>query len=124
MIVNAFFYGEDAISEIYHVEGDDPFFGFFPRSLTRFVYSAIVGVVIGLIIDFFFIEEKVMKKDFIREKENLIELKIRVSNLNKRMKKRYIAFIIFVIVLLIFFGIYLLCFNGEIRKRYGTRINN
>ena len=37
MCVNGLFYGEDAISKIYHIEGDDPFFGFFPRSI-RYSY--------------------------------------------------------------------------------------
>ena len=111
MVVNGIFYGEEAISEIYHIEGDDPFFGFFPRSLTRFVYSAIVGVVIGLIVDCFFIEERRMIRIFIREKENIVNLKFEITKLNKQIKMRYIGFIIFVIVLLILFLFYLLCFN-------------
>ena len=98
MVVNGIFYGEEAISEIYHIEGDDPFFGFFPRSLTRFVYSAIVGVVIGLIVDCFFIEERRMIRIFIREKENIVNLKFEITKLNKQIKMRYIGFIIFVIV--------------------------
>ena len=111
MIVNALFYGEPAISEIYHIEGNDPFFGFFPRSITRFIYSAIVGVIIGLVVDCFFIEEKRMKKIFIREKDNYVNLKQEISKLNKTIKTRYLGFIILVIVLLILFMIYLLCFN-------------
>jgi len=111
IVVNALFYGEEAISEIYHIEGDDPFFGFFPRSITRFIYSAIVGVVIGLIIDCFFIEEKKMKKILIREKDNIINMKNEILKLNKKIKKRYLGFIIFVIILLFLFWIYLLCFN-------------
>jgi hypothetical protein len=111
IVVNALFYGEEAISEIYHIEGDDPFFGFFPRSITRFIYSGIVGVIIGLIIDCFFIEEKKMKKILIREKDNIINMKNEILKLNKKIKKRYIGFIFFVIVLLLLFWIYLLCFN-------------
>ena len=111
IVVNALFYGEEAISEIYHIEGDDPFFGFFPRSITRFIYSAIVGVIIGLIIDCFFIEEKKMKKILIREKDNIINMKNEILKLNKKIKNRYIGFIIFVIILLFLFWIYLLCFN-------------
>ena len=111
MVVNALFYGESAISEIYHIEGDDPFFGFFPRSITRFIYSAIVGVIIGMIVDCFFIEEKIMKKIFIREKGNYVKIKQEISKLNKAIKNRYLGFIILVIFLLILFMIYLLCFN-------------
>ena len=111
MVVNGLFYGEDAISEIYHIEGDDPFFGFFPRSLTRFIYSAIVGVVIGFIIDCFFIEERRMKRIFIRQKENIVNLKFEIAKLNKKIKNRYLGFIIFTVAILILFFFYLLCFN-------------
>ena len=71
MVINGLFYGEDAISEIYHIEGDDSFFGFFPRSITRYIYSAVVGVIIGVIIDLFFVQEKKMKGIFNREKKIL-----------------------------------------------------
>ena len=111
IVVNGLFYGEEAVSQIYHIEGDDPFFGFFPRSITRFLYTAVVGVIIGFIIDCFFIEEKKMKKIFIREKENIVNLKYEITKLNKKIKNTYIGFIIFVIILLLFFWIYLLCFN-------------
>ena len=95
MIVNGLFYGENAVSEIYHLEGDDPFFGFFPRSLVRFVYSAVVGGIIGFIIDFFFISEKKMKHIFIREKDNIVNMRCEISKLNKRIKQRIWNFIIF-----------------------------
>ena len=111
MVINGIFYGEEAVSEIYHIEGDDPFFGFFPRSLTRFVYSAIVGVIIGFIIDFFFIKEKKMKNIFIREKNNIVNMRCEISRLNKRIKYRSMNFVIFTFLILILFGIYLLCFN-------------
>ena len=111
MVVNGLFYGESAVSEIYHIEGDDPFFGFFPRSITRFVYSAIIGVIIGFIIDCFFIEEKRMKKIFIRNKNNFVKLKSEIFELNKKIKKRYSGFILLVLFLLLLFWFYLLCFN-------------
>ena len=115
MVVNGLFYGEEVISQIYHIEGEESFFGYFPRSIIRFLYSTIVGVVIGYIIDCFFIDEKKMKKIFIREKENITNLKTQIVNLNKKIKKNYIGFIISVFVLLLLFGIYLLCFNYAYR---------
>ena len=111
IVVNALFYGENVISEIYHLEGEDSFLGFFPRSIRRYFYSAVVGVILGIIIDCFFIEEKTMKGIFNREKENVLNLKTEITKLNKKIKDRYIKFIIFVIILLLLFGFYLLCFN-------------
>ena len=110
-VINGLFYGDDAISEIYHIEGEDSFFGFFPRAITRYIYSAVVGVIIGIIIDLFFVEEKKMKGIFNREKNNIVNLKIEITKLTKGITIRYIAFIIFVIVVFVLLMFYLLCFN-------------
>ena len=109
--INGLFYGEDAISEIYHIEGDDSFFGFFPRSITRYIYSAIVGVIIGVIIDLFFVNERKMKGIFNREKKNIVNLKVKITKLSKEIVIRYLAFVIFVLVLFLLLMFYLLCFN-------------
>ena len=111
MVINGFFYGEDEISKIYHIEGDDPFFGFFTRSITRYLYTAIVGVIIRIIIDLFFVQEKKMKNIFNREKKNIVNLKVKITALSKEIVIRYISFIIFVLVLFLLLMFYLLCFN-------------
>ena len=111
MVINGFFYGEDEISKIYHIEGDDPFFGFFTRSITRYLYAAIVGVIIRIIIDLFFVQEKKMKNIFNREKKNIVNLKVKITALSKEIVIRYISFIIFVLVLFLLLMFYLLCFN-------------
>ena len=110
-VINGLFYGDDAVSEIYHIEGEDTFFGFFPRSITRYIYSAVVGVIIGIVIDLFFVDEKKMKGIFNREKKNIVNLKIEITKLTKGITIRYIAFVIFVIILFILLMFYLLCFN-------------
>jgi hypothetical protein len=109
--INALFYGDDEISEIYHIEGEDPFFGFLPRSKTRYIYSVIVGTIIGLILSLFFVEEMRMKKIFTREKKNIVNLKVQITKLTREIVIRYIAFFIFVLVLFIILMIYFLCFN-------------
>ena len=109
--INALFYGDDEISEIYHIEGEDPFFGFLPRSKTRYIYSVIVGTIIGLILSLFFVEEMRMKKIFTREKKNIVNLKVQITKLTREIVIRYIAFFIFVLVLFIILLIYFLCFN-------------
>ena len=89
----------------------DPFFGFFPRSITRYIYSAVVGIIIGVIIDLFFVDERKMKRRFTREKSNIVNLKVQITKLSKGIALRYIAFVIFVLVLFILLMFYLLCFN-------------
>ena len=111
IVINGFFYGEDSISEIYHIEGEDSFFGFFPRSITRYIYCAVVSTIVGVIIDLFFVSEKSMKRIFVRQKDNIPNLKADISELSKEIILRYIIFIFFVIVVFILLMFYLLCFN-------------
>ena len=110
-VINALFIGEETISKIYHIEGKDPYFGFFTRAITRYIYSAFIGVIIDILIDLFFISEKKMKSIFIKEKKNIGNLKTHITKLSREMIKLYISFIIFVIVLFILIMLYLLCFN-------------
>ena len=110
-VINGLFYGDDIISEIYHIEGHDSFFGFVPRCLTNYIYCAVVGGIINVVIDLFFVQEKRMKTIFIREKKNIVNLKVQIAKLSKGIAVRYISFVFFVIVLFILLMFYLLCFN-------------
>ena len=84
-VVNGIFYSEDYISEIYHSE-NERFFSFF-------------------------YEEKKIKGIFRREKENIPNLKYEINILIKKLKKKYLSFIITNFFLLFCFWFYLLCFN-------------
>ena len=109
-VVNGIFYSEDYISEIYHSE-NERFFSFFYRSINRFVYTTIVSIFISFLIDCFFYEEKKIKGIFRREKENIPNLKYEINILIKKLKKKYLSFIITNFFLLFCFWFYLLCFN-------------
>ena len=110
-VINALFISEDYISMLYHLEKQDSFFTFIPRSISRFIKTTIVGEVIGYITSFFFIEEAKIKSFFKREKDNKKALKENVIILIKEIKKRYLPFIIIVFVIIIISLFYLLCFN-------------
>ena len=111
-VINGLFFSEDVISDLYNIdEEEENFFSFFPRSIERIIYCAIVSIVIGIITDFFFIDEKKIKGIFRRDRDNINELKKNMESLNKDLKKRYIAFIVVVSVILIISTFYLLCFN-------------
>ena len=84
---------------------------FLPRSVERLIYTILVSIIIGMITDFFFIDEKKLKGIFRREKDNIKILKKNVSELMKDLKIRYISFIIIVSLILIISFLYLLCFN-------------
>ena len=110
-VINALFISEDYISMLYHLEKDDSFFTFIPRSIFRFIKTTLVGELIGYVASFFFIEEVKLKNAFKREKDYRIELKKYVVTLINELKKRYISFIILVFIIILISFFYLLCFN-------------
>ena len=111
-VINGLFFSEEVISELYNIdEEEENFFSFFPRSITRIIYCAIVSIVIGIITDFFFVDEKRIKRIFRRDKDNIKELKKNMALLKTELKRRYIAFISVVSIILIISTFYLLCFN-------------
>ena len=111
LVVNGLFFSENYVSEVYNLEGEEGFFDFFPRSIDRFFYTTVVSIIVGFIVDFFFVEEKKIKGIFIREKDSTINIKIEIINFLKQMKKRYILFIIIVLIILLISLYYILCFN-------------
>ena len=111
-VINGLFFSEEVISELYYIDKEkENFFSFLPRSIERLVYATLVSIVIGIITDFFFIEEKKIKGIFRREKENINSLKKNISELKRDLKRRYIAFISVVSIILVISTIYLMCFN-------------
>ena len=111
-VVNGLLFSEAVISELFEVDEDDEnFFSYFPRSISRIVYSTLVSIVIGLITDLFFLSEDKIKKLFKKEKDQPKFLKEKIDNLINDIKKRNIAFIVIASIILIFSFFYLLCFN-------------
>ena len=112
LFVNALFFNEDYISEVFNSTKEEKFFTFVPRSYSRFFYTTLVGVIVNYIIDFFFIEEKKIKGIFKREKENIFSLNFEISKICKMIKKRYILFIILSFIITSFTLLYISCFNS------------
>ena len=111
LVVNGLFFSESYVSEVYNLEGEEEFFDFVSRSINRFVYTTMVSIIVGFIVEFFFIEEKKIKGIFIREKDNGFNLKGEIVILIREMERRYMLFVIIVFIILIIGFYYLLCFN-------------
>ena len=111
-VVNGLFYSESYISQLFHSDKEDNFFSFFPRSISRFYYATIVGVIISFLIDCMFIQEKKIRKVFIREKENQTKIKNEIALILKNLKENYIIFIIISIIISLFSWYYVCCFNN------------
>ena len=111
-VVNGLFFSESYISELFHLEEEEKFFSYFPRSISRFFYTTIVGVIVSTIMDCILIEEKKVKRVFMREKENHVQVKHEISLIIKSVEKNYIIFMVICFVISLISWYYVSCFNN------------
>ena len=111
-VVDALFINEEVVEEIFHADEEkENFFSYLPRSIDEIFYAALVSIVIGIVEDFFFVEEKKIRGIFKREKDNQVILKKDMLELMKDIQKRYFALVIIVSIVIVLSFYYLLCFN-------------
>ena len=112
-VINGLFFSESYVSELFKKDkSEDKFFSFFPRSLSRFLYTTIVGVIIGIIVDFVAFDEKKVKRLFLREKKNTLQIRYEVSVMTKDIKRNYLILIIICFVIDLISLYYVNCFNN------------
>ena len=68
MVVNALFYNEDYIVDLYYLDKKETLFSFVPRSLNRIVYTTIASTILDFIISLLFPTENKIKKILIKKK--------------------------------------------------------
>ena len=111
-VITGIFFNEEYIVELYKINDEDEnFFSYIPRFIDKIIYTTLVSIIIGYIVELFFVDEKKIKGIFKREKDIIINLKKEVIQFTKSLQKSYIAFIIFVFIILLISFYYLLCFN-------------
>jgi hypothetical protein len=110
-IFNGLFYNEKYLSELFHSNEEETFFSFIPRSISRFIYTTLVGFIIGIIIDCIFIEERRVKRIFLRERDKPVEIRYEISIIITSIKNRYYIFIFLCLLISIFSWYYAICFN-------------
>ena len=111
-VVNGLFFSESFISELYHSdEENETFFSFIPRTIDKVLYTTIVSIFIGYLTGFFFLDENKIKGIFKREKDNRLVLKRSITMFIREIQKRYIAFIIMTLFIMLISLYYILCFN-------------
>ena len=110
-VINGFFYNEEFLSALLNSNDEETFFTYIRRSFSNFVYATLVGLIIGIIIDCIFIEESKVKRIFLREKENPVQLRYEISITTSSIKKRYIIFIALCFFISIISWYYVSCFN-------------
>ena len=108
--VNGLFFDEEYISKIYHLE-EDNFKTILERFIDNLLYATLVGVIVGYIIELFFVEEQKIKNILRMEKDNTLILKYETIKIMKNIKIRYILFIIISLIITLFTVVHISCFN-------------
>ena len=54
MVVNALFYNEDYIMDLYYLDKEEGFLDFVPRSLNRIIYTSVASTILDFIISLLF----------------------------------------------------------------------
>lgn len=97
------------VSNLFHSYDVESFFSFFPRSLSRIIYATIIVVIIGICVDCLSVDEKIVKRLFLREKTSTVKINHEIGKITKSIKRNYL---ILMIICLVIDLISLYCFNG------------
>ena len=111
-VINALMYNDEYISEIYHSnEKEEDFLFFLKNSMSRLLYASVIGIVITFFIEFYFIDDKKLKRIFLRNRKNK-EIKNKICNLIKITEKKYKSFIFISYLMTSTSWYYIFCFNN------------
>ena len=111
-VINGLFYSEEYVSDLFNSDEQEKFFSFFPRSLSRFFYTTFVGVIIGFIVDFIAVDEKKVKRLFLREKRNTLQIRYEISQITTDIKRNYLILMIICLIIDLISFYYVNCFNN------------
>ena len=109
--VNGLFFTEEHLEVVFNLQNDS-FLNIIDRFMDRVLYITLIDIIINYVSDFFFYEERIIKKIFKREKENILFLKYEMAQITKNIKSRYNSFIIVCFSFAIFVWYYAFCFNN------------
>ena len=109
--VNGLFFSEDYLDEMLYDKNVN-LFDFISRFIDRIYYITLIGIIISYVSNCFFFEERIVKKLFKREKNNLLILEYEMAQIIKNIKSRYNIFIIICFIAAIFIWYYSFCFNN------------
>ena len=109
--INGLFFNEDYLKEMLY-DKESNFLDFLSRFSKRISYIAIIGIITSYVIDFFFFEEKKIKRIYKREKDDIQNMKTELYQLIKNIKIRYCIFIIICFIFGVFIWYYIFCFNN------------
>ena len=112
ILTNGLFFSDSYISEIFNSTEKETIFSFIPRSIDRFLYVTVIGNIIDIILNFFFVGEIKIKQIFLRNKDNVLNIRFEIAELIKDIFKKIKILIIINYIIIIFSWYYLSCFNN------------
>ena len=110
-VINALMYNEEYISDLYNSNKKQSFFDFLNNSFDRLIYVSVINIVISYLIEIYFVNEKKLKRIFLRNLNNL-EIKCKIYLLLNDISKSYKCFIVLNYLVMIFTWYYTFCFNN------------
>ena len=110
--ITALFYNEDYLTDLFYSSERDLFFSFIKRRYNDFFYTFFISGIIYYLLDFFFIEEKKIKKIFNKNKNSELKIKNEIAKILQEIKIRFTILIFLSIFLTIIIYIYISCFNN------------
>ena len=110
--INGLFFSEDYVSDLFNSNEKEKFFSFFPRSILRFIYTTIVSGIIAIIVDFITVDEKRVKRLFLREKKNTLQIRFEISVITNDIKRNYLILMIICLLIDLIVFYYFNCFNN------------
>ena len=110
-LFNGLFFSVTYITELYYISPDESIFDFIPRTFDRIFFLSIINFIVNTLIDWFIIEEKKIKRIFLRGKnKNNLEIKNEIILIVKKIIKSYYVFVLTSYIITLLTLIYIACF--------------
>ena len=112
-VINALFFSESYISELYREEKEEKFFSFIPRSIKRIIYAFLVSSIINFLFDFIIISGNKIKNILNKKKDfSPVIIKGEIGKILFNIEKSVIIFFIINYFIMLVSWYYISCFNN------------
>ena len=122
-IINGLFYTQKYISYIFNSNDVETFFSFFPRSISRIIDTTIIVFIIDIIVGCLSVDEKIVKRLFLREKKSLL-IRVGIDKITKGIERNYLILMIICLIIDLISLYYVNCFNNIYRSLTGEWIKS
>ena len=112
-VINALFFSESYIGELYREEKEEKFFSFIPRSIKRIIYAFLVGAIVNFLFDFIIISGNKIKRLLNKRKDfNSVIIKGEIGKILFNIEKSVNIFFIINYIIMLVSWYYISCFNN------------